>query len=325
MKVISLFCGVGGMDLGFIQAGHKVIWANDNNAEAVQTYQKNIGKHAFCDNIENININLIPKADIVIGGFPCQGFSIANMNRRLTDKRNFLYRYFVRVISQKNPRLFIAENVRGLLSLDNGRVFEQIVRDFSAAGYNCRHAILNAANYGVPQSRLRVFILGIRKDLNIDIDFPPKITHSEKPFGNLKKFISVGNALSSLPEPEQKHRLKNHVFSKFKVKYNGYISNRKLDPNKPSPTVTARGDMRGGAMIMPHPFKNRRMSCRELAIIQGFPMGFEFCGKMTSIYRQIGNAVPPPLAKAIANSVENAEIRRKKVETQETAVQLSFA
>lgn len=119
-----------------------------------------------------------------------------------------------------------------------------------------------------------------------------------------KKIVSIGKALQNVPDPDENHNLKNHVYTKYKVKYNGYISNRKINPDKPSPTITARGDHKGGAMIIHHPYKERRLSCRELAIIQGFPLDFEFCGSMTSAYIQIGNAVPPPLAEAVASSIQ---------------------
>lgn len=125
----------------------------------------------------------------------------------------------------------------------------------------------------------------------------------DAPYKNFKKVTSIGEALQDIPEPDGPHDLKNHVYTKYKPKFNGYISNRKIDPLKPSPTITARGDNKGGAMIISHPSGHRRLSCRETAILQGFPLDFEFAGSMTSVYRQIGNAVPPPLAMAVAKSI----------------------
>ena len=110
-------------------------------------------------------------------------------------------------------------------------------------------------------------------------------------------------ATETVPDPDKPHKLKNHVYSQFKLKFNGYISNRRVDPDKPSPTITARGDHKGGAMIIHHPSNTRRMTCREVAIVQGFPIDFEFSGSMTSVYKQIGNAVPPPLAFAAAKQI----------------------
>lgn len=304
--VISLFTGAGGMDLGFKKAGFEIVWANDNDSEAVETYKKNIGPEIVLGDITKINIDSIPNADVVVGGFPCQGFSMANMNRSVDDARNTLYKYFVKIVETKRPKIFVAENVKGILSLGRGKVFEHILGDFSKLGYDCNYAVLNAKNYGVPQARQRVLIVGVRKDLGFEVEHPPKITHSEIPFGTLKKVVTVGEALDNLPDPDKDHNLSNHVYTKHKPKFNGYISNRKLDPNKPSPTVTARGDSKGGAMIMPHPNGKRRLSCRELATIQSFPLDFEFVGSMTSVYRQIGNAVPVLLGKAVAESLLKA-------------------
>lgn len=296
------------MDLGFSEAGFKIIWANDNDADCVSTYRKNIGTEIVLSDIERVNLDLIPRADAVIGGFPCQGFSVANTNRKVDDSRNVLYRYFVKIVARTKPKFFVAENVKGILSLGKGVVFDKIVGDFAAAGYECLHSLLNAANYGVPQFRERVFILGIRNDLDVRIEFPPKATHTERPHDSLKKLVTAGEALAPIPEPESNHKLKNHVYTKFKLKFNGYISNRKVDPRKPCPTITARGDDRGGAMILPHPNGHRRMSCREIATIQSFPLDFEFVGSMTSVYRQIGNAVPPLLAKSVAESIKSARV-----------------
>lgn len=304
--VVSLFSGAGGMDLGFKEAGFEIIWANDIDPDCVATYQRNIGSEIVLGDIERINLDSIPQADVVIGGFPCQGFSVANVNRTVDDKRNVLYRYFVKIVAKTKPKLLVAENVKGILSLGKGAVFEKILSDFSNAGYRCRHALLNACNYGVPQYRERVVILGVRHDINFNVEFPPKITHGVESYFGVKKVVSVGEALATIPEPESDHELKNHVYTKFKMKFNGYISNRKVDPTKPSPTVTARGDKRGGAMIIPHPNGRRRMSCRELATVQSFPLDFEFIGSMTSVYCQIGNAVPPLLAEAVATVIKRA-------------------
>lgn len=305
-KVISLFSGAGGMDLGFKKAGFEIVWANDNFDDAVDTYKKNIGPEIYCGDIEKINLDLIPDADVVIGGFPCQGFSIANMKRTVDDERNVLYKYFVKIVKNKKPKFFIAENVKGILSIDKGKVIERIAEDFREVGYHVRYHLFNTANYGVPQTRQRVIILGVRSDIEANITFPPKQSHSVVEMLGLKKHISIGEVLKSIPDPDSKHDLKNHVYTKYKQKFNGYISNRKVDPEKPSPTVTARGDGKGGAMIINHPFLPRRLSCRELASVQGFPLDFEFSGSMTSIYRQIGNAVPPPFAHAIATMLSDA-------------------
>ncbi len=174
-KVISLFSGAGGMDLGFIQAGFDIIWANDMFPEAIDTYKKNIGNHIVYGDIRMIDSKDIPdNPDVIIGGFPCQGFSIANTRRSMEDQRNFLYKEMLRVIKDKKPKMFVAENVKGLLSMEKGKVFEMIKDDFEALGYYVEAKVLNAAEYGVPQQRERVVIIGNR--INKSVTYPEK-TH----------------------------------------------------------------------------------------------------------------------------------------------------
>jgi len=302
MKVVSIFSGAGGLDLGFIKAGHKIIWANDNFQDAVKTYRKNIGNHIVCEDISNILSDEIPDHDILIGGFPCQGFSVANAKRGEHDERNKLYLELLRILIDKQPRFFLAENVKGIMSLKQGKIFEMIISDFEDAGYKVKHKVLNAADYGVPQKRERVIILGVRIDMDFNLEYPEP-THIENltQFDDKKKWVSIGTALKNIPEPEEEHNLTNHTYSKFKLKFNGYLGNRAIDPAKPAPTVTARGDEKGGVVVLHHPSNHRRMSVRELALTQSFPIDFFFEGNNSSAYRQIGNAVPPMLAFAVAS------------------------
>ena len=307
MRIVSLFAGAGGLDLGFVQAGHKVIWANDIDKDAVETYKMNIGDHIICDTIENIPSESIPKSDIVIGGFPCQGFSVANMKRHIEDNRNNLYLELVRVLRDKQPKFFLAENVTGLLTIGQGRVLEMILKDFEDVGYTVKYRVLNAADYGVPQLRKRVFFIGTRVGIRKNIDFPPQ-THADpslKPKPPLKRWVSIGEALKEIPEPEDAPNIPNHTYSMYKLRFNGYLGHRFIDPNRPAPTVTARGDNRGGVVVLHHPHNHRRMSARELAITQSFPVDFVFYGCRSHVYRQIGNAVSPLLAKAIASIFSN--------------------
>lgn len=159
--------------------------------------------------------------------------------------------------------------------------------------------VLNAANYGVPQTRERVIIVGVRKDIDFVYEYP-RPTNSKDGADGLPVWVSVGNALKDIPDPDLPNEVLNHTYSKYKLNINGYIGHRLLNPNKPAPTVTARGDNRGGVVILPHPNGKRRMTCRELAIVQSFPLDFFFEGTNSSIYRQIGNAVPVQLAYCIA-------------------------
>lgn len=300
MRVASLFSGAGGLDLGFMQATHTIVWANDLYEDAVDTYRENIGKHIVCKNIMEIDADSIPDCDIVIGGFPCQGFSVANIKRSESDERNALYKELVRIIKTKSPKFFLAENVKGLLSFSKGMIFNMILTDFEDLGYNVKYKLLNAADYGVPQKRERVVIVGVRKDIDFEYSFPTQ-THSENGDSeNTQQWIGVGKALEDLPDPDQPNNIYNHEYSKYKLTFNGYLGHRTIDPLKPAPTVTARGDDKGGVVILHHPSNQRRMSCRELAIVQGFPVDYKFSGKRSSVYRQIANAVPAPMARAVA-------------------------
>ncbi len=285
--------------MGFVMAGHEIIWANDLYEDATKTYELNLGHHVVYKNIMDISSDEIPDCDIVMGGFPCQGFSVANTKRDEADSRNVLYKELIRVIKAKQPKFFLAENVKGLLSFCKGKVFQMIISDFESMGYRVKNKLFNAANYGVPQKRERVIIVGIRADIGFEFEFPEE-THGQYPALGQQPWVTVGDALAELPDPDKLNTLKNHEYSKYKLRFNGYIGNRAIDPNKSAPTVTARGDDKGGVVVLHHPSNTRRMSCRELATVQSFPLDFEFYGNRSSVYRQIGNAVPPLMAKAIA-------------------------
>ncbi|MBT3463724.1 DNA cytosine methyltransferase [archaeon] len=322
MKIISLFCGAGGMDLGFLKAGHEIIWANDFDKDSCDSYTTYFNHKAICKPIEEVESKNIPDGDVVIGGFPCQGFSIANKYRNEKDERNKLYLELLRIINDKNPTYFIAENVAGITSLGGydssedkknnlGRVFKRILKEFSETGkgYDVNFKILNASDFGVPQNRRRTIILGTRKDVQKKLKHPTPTTIENK--------NTIKHAIGDLPEPNQIDRnnpLKkennyfNHYGNKHKVKINNYMGNRKLDWNKPSPTVTGRGGGTGGPVIMVHPNLKRRMTVREYARIQEFPDDFKFLGSISSQFRQIGNAVPWRLAFHIANMLPKEKI-----------------
>lgn len=304
MKIVSLFSGAGGLDLGLIKAGHQIVWANDIDEDSCETYKRNIGNHIVCRSISEVEISEIPNCDVVVGGFPCQGFSMANMLRTTDDERNILYKHFYRVIKEKKPLYFIAENVRGILSLDNGNAIKSIVRDFTKAGYNVAYKLFNTANFGVPQSRLRVIIGGTRNDLPQNKHFVfPEPTHEKS------RWVSIGKALQNIPEPDDGNpQLANHIYSKYKVTNRNFTGHRRTDPTKPSPTILARGNGKGGVCAIQHPKNHRRMSVRESAIIQTFPLDFEFVGSMGSSYRQVGNAVPVLFGKILGNKLKELEL-----------------
>ncbi len=311
MRIVSLFSGAGGLDLGLVQAGHEVVWANDIDVDAVATYRNNIGKHIVLGGIEDIRSAEIPGCDVVVGGFPCQGFSQANMLRFEKDDRNRLYLEFKRIIADKRPLYFLAENVRGILSLGGGRAIEKIERDFAACGYRVQKQLFNVADYGVPQSRWRVIIAGTRADLPAGADFQfPSQSHASpkkaKALG-LKPWVSIAKALARVPEPDKNHNLPNHIYSKYKVTNRNFTGHRTTDPSKPSPTILARGNGKGGVCAIQHPLNHRRMSIRESATIQTFPLDFEFVGRMNSCYRQVGNAVPVLFAEFLGCKLAELE------------------
>ena len=327
MKIISLFCGCGGMDLGLTKAKHQIVWANDNDKDSIDTYKsyfvkrfKVNKKHIVLKDINLIKSKDIPNGDVVVGGFPCQGFSIANLYRK--DKResetknNVLYKQLIKVIRIKKPKYFIAENVPGILSLGGyendkdkklkeGRIMKIILKEMRGIGYRVKWKILNAAEFGVPQSRRRVIFLGTRKDLKKDF-IHPSPTHSIDDDLYLKKTPTLWAAIKDL-ESIYKNKLKylNHVGTKHKVKINGYIGNRKTIKNKVSPTIVGRGGGTGGPIIIPHPNGKRRLTVRECARLQAFPDDMEFKGSISSGYRQIGNAVAWPVAYALGMSLNN--------------------
>jgi DNA (cytosine-5)-methyltransferase 1 len=303
MKIVSLFSGAGGLDLGFKMAGHEIIWANDLYSDAVETYRTNLGDHIICKDILTVDESEVPDCDIIIGGFPCQGFSVANTKRNVNDERNQLYKQLMRVIDAKQPKFFLAENVKGIFSLAKGEVLKMILNDFKGIGYKVQAKVLNAADYGVPQLRQRVFIIGVRNDVKYSFDYPDPTNNADGSDG-LPKWIGVGDALSILPDPDKPNDIPNHDYSKYKLRFNGYIGHRTIDPLKPAPTVTARGDDKGGVVVLHHPSNKRRMSCRELATVQSFPTDYAFAGNRSSVYRQIGNAVPPLLAYAVAKQFD---------------------
>ncbi len=200
-KVVSLFSGAGGMDLGFIKAGFDVVWANDIIPEAIESYRNNIGSHIVYGDIRMINSDNIPdNPDVIIGGFPCQGFSIANTNRSMEDERNFLYKEMLRIISDKKPKIFVAENVKGLLSMEKGKVFQMIKKDFENLGYYVDARVLNAAEYGVPQQRERVVIIG--NLVNQSVTFPDKTHYLDykNPVENLKPAVTCEQAIGWLSD-----------------------------------------------------------------------------------------------------------------------------
>lgn len=306
MNIISLFSGAGGLDLGLIHAGHHIIWANDIDANAVTTYRANVDANIIQADIRDINIEDIPDGDVVVGGFPCQGFSLANLKRNVDDERNLLYQFFYNTIQTKQPRFFIAENVKGILSLGGGAIIEKILNDFNRAGYMVQYHLVNMADYGIPQHRERVIIVGQRLDLGNNMLF-----HFPEPTHNRNTWVSIQDALQNLPPAGDTSKDPNNYGSNYKIVVKNFTAHRETDPNLPSPTILARGNGKGGVCAIPHYNGLRRLTIRESAVIQTFPLDFIFMGNMGSCYRQIGNAVPVRFGEILGNEltrIENYEI-----------------
>lgn len=401
-NLVSLFSGAGGKDLGFKNAGFNILWANDFEKDAVKTYSQNIGNEIVHGDVQDINFNDITdeEVDVVIGGFPCQGFSVNNTKRSMEDKRNFLYLELLRAIETLEPKFFIAENVKGLMSMGNGKVLEMIIDDFENLGYEVDYKVLNSAEYGVPQSRERIFIIGNRLGLENKFPEPTHIDYAQldgtlfEGLKNEKKdFISTKKAIEFLADVEIQNgkktdfilvdgeKIYNHVANtkvhdkfwgrkydvnqaeicdylkewrdksdwttkkidehfgyahtaghwfrkdnnsgsipkpsdwwelkkilKFDDKYDKLVTTfvekeikfeqslRITNWDRPSDTITA-------TLPEIHVNKERRLSVRECAILQTFPNDFVFHGSLSSMHRQVGNAVPVKMAEAVAKVV----------------------
>lgn len=322
---IDLFCGAGGLSLGFDKAGFSNLFSIEFNSEFARTYQRNFPHHnLIVDDIRNVSNKQIRDlvgdidVDVIVGGPPCQGFSIAgNIGRTLVDDdRNSLFREFVRFVNILKPKIFIMENVANLATRLKGKTIKEIVAEFEIAGsgYSVDYDVLNTVNYEIAQERRRVVVVGIRNDIHTKFCYPKKSS-------NIK---TVKDAIGDLPalNSGEKSTIPNHVamkHSKQMLEKMSYIKdggNRNDIPEKirpksgdvrkyiryssDKPSVCVTGDMRK----IFHYEQNRALTCRELARIQTFPDEFVFEGKSIQIQQQIGNAVPPRMAYLIAKQVK---------------------
>jgi DNA (cytosine-5)-methyltransferase 1 len=220
---------------------------------------------------------------VLIGGFPCQGFTKANVKKKKEDKRNLLYQELVRILKQNQPKYFVFENVKALCY---STMFATIMDEFSACGYAVYVKVFNMKWYGVPQNRERVIFIGVRRDLPLVFAWPPETKTVTK---------RLRDAIGDLPlayDPTIQH-----IGTSHKVTLTGYLGNRKLDYDQVSPTILGTGQ------INVHPSLTRRMTIREYARIQTFPDDFSFKGALTTIYGQIGNAVPPLFSILLADLI----------------------
>jgi len=353
LKVIDLFSGAGGLSQGFRDAGCDIISAVEINKNLSQTFRNNFKKtKIFEEDISKVKSKDLlvneSKVDIVIGGPPCQGFSMSGKRIRgngifLNDKRNKLFKEFVRIINDLKPKIFLMENVPGILNIFQGKTKNQILSIFESIGYDAKVKVLLAADYGVPQLRKRAFFIGNNLGIDPEFLFPPKIN---------KDYITVEDAIFDLPfiksgqgefetiykkkpstEYQKKMRagvkkLYNHISTKHDDKIINIIkmlkegegrnnlpkkfqtksihsgSYMRIIKNKPSYTITTRFDTPPVGRDT-HPIADRALTAREAARLQSFPDDFIFIGKRTHIGIQIGNAVPPLLAYEIAKNLKN--------------------
>ncbi|HBG7674922.1 TPA: DNA cytosine methyltransferase [Clostridioides difficile] len=314
-SVISLFAGCGGLDLGFKgnfkylgneydDNGFDIIWANEINSKAVDSYRYNLGNHIICRDINEVDDNEFPEADVIIGGFPCQDFSLSGKRQGLNVERGRLYLQMKRAIDAVKPMAFIAENVKNLMIMEDGIVLKTIIEDFKESGYNVYYHLFHAANYGVPQNRERVIIYGIREDIDREPMIPQE-THQQN------EWVTSRNAIDDLWD-EIDNGVANHTkrdYSKAKF-YEGrrMQGNVRIQADRISPTIRAEhhGNIEGHYRTNgdENDITNwRRLSVRECARIQTFPDEFIFQSAASSAYKQVGNAVPPVLAWHIARSL----------------------
>ena len=327
-NVISLFSGCGGMDLGLLLGGldvfnenenlsstnvkdsvFNIMYVVDNFKEAIETHKRNlIDNGTYYDTRDIRKIPKFPKCDLVIGGFPCPGFSLGGP-RLIDDERNFLYIHFIRALKDSKPNIFVAENVKGLLTLGKGAAFDQIKKDFEEAGYTVFSKLLNSEEYGVPQKRERVFIVGIKKESDYSYNFP-SATHG----GLLKKTVTLKDSIFDLKDSPgplhvgdyssiymSRNRKKKWNDTSFTIQASGRQT--PLHPSGPTMKYISKDKwiFTGG------PSETRRLSVKETARIQTFPDWFKFYDEKNNIsnqqiekiYKQIGNAVPVQLARSV--------------------------
>lgn len=323
--IVSLFSGCGGLDLGFEQVGdYQTLWANDFKHEACETFRKHFGDIIVEGDIEQIDPytdKTIPNCDLVLGGFPCQDFSIIWKRPGLNGERGNLYKSFLRFVDAKKPKAFVAENVKGILTANGKKAIKQIIEDFQniEPGYFVIPHLYDFAEYGVPEYRERVLIVGIRIDTGFKFEHPAP-THGNGE--GLLPFVTVGEAFEGVENvPYNNEFLKVQERTKkiislipeggnftsipkdspYYVK--GMISHvyRRIHRNEPSKTIIAAG---GGGTWGYHYPENRPLTNRERARIQSFPDDFIFYGNTTEVRRQIGNAVPPVGVHAIAKALK---------------------
>lgn len=344
LKVLDLFCGAGGLSLGFQLAGYEIVGGIDFYDDAIKTHEKNFkNSKSMCVDIKTIDDDLIKnmfegKVDVIIGGPPCQGFSAGNRQQKLeNDPRNKLFFEFIRFVKVLKPKAIVIENVRQILTKNNGFAKNKIIEILTNEGYNVDVRVLCSSDYGVPQNRNRAIFIGIRKEIGkVNYDNIKKSKNKvtvEEAIGELYDLESSNSRTLNIPPKTkfQKYvRAKDNIILNHDIKYpNKKVQERikhvpeggnwqdvpeelwdtkrdnrhssaykRLKSDEPSITIDT------GHMNYFHPKFNRIPTVRESARLQSFPDAFEFCGTKTSQLKQVGNAVPPLMAKAVAKLIK---------------------
>jgi len=316
---IEVCAGGGGLSSGLIKSGFTPMLLNDNNRDCCKTLEHNHpDTNIVCDSMDNIDYSqYVGNVDLLTGGVPCQSFSQAGLRKGLDDPRGDLMIKFIDILHLIKPKLFMIENVKGLLTHDEGKTILKIIEMLGNELYNISYRCLDASKYGVPQKRERVFIVGVRKDIAIPFEFPNECETKkvlkdvllDVPLSDgakykeekmrLFKMIPQGGCWVNLPEALQKEYLGNSYYSgggKRGILY-------RLSMEKPSLTLLCTPSQKQTERC--HPLEERPLTMREYARIQTFDDSYEFIGSLTSQYKQVGNAVPVELARYMGTALMN--------------------
>ena len=314
LKVASLFCGCGGTDVGLLgdfdfQGKHynsnniEIVYANDIDDNACNIFKENFGIIPDNRDIREVKAEEIPEFDILTGGFPCQSFSIIAQNPKrlgVKDERGKLFFEMCRILRERQPKCFIAENVKGILTANKKSAFPLIIKEFEDSGYDVQYSLLNAAKFGVPQKRERVIIVGFRKDLNVKFDFP------EVEIVNENKFVPLKTVIEK--QVDEKYYFSEKAVAGMMKKRESMNKGRAQDIDKPCNTVgahLAKVSLNSTDPVLMERGRYRRFTPREVARIQSFPENFKLVGSESAQYRALGNAIPPVMLWYVADKVCN--------------------
>ena len=314
LKVASLFCGCGGTDVGLLgdfeylntkYSGNnmEIVYANDIDENACKLFEDNFGIKPDNRDIREVSSDELPDFDILTGGFPCQSFSVVAQNPKrlgIKDDRGKLFFEMCRILREKQPMCFIAENVKGILSANKKEAFPLIIEEFEKSGYSVTYSILNSVKCGVPQKRERVIIVGFRKDLNISFDFSDIPERSEEEYVPLKKVIDS--------VVDEKYFFSERAVQGMMKKRATMNKGRAQDISKPCNTVgshLAKVSLNSTDPVLLVDGRYRRFTPREVARIQSFPEEYKLTGTDSAQYRALGNAIPPVMFWYVARSVQS--------------------